>query len=83
LILAFGDIAVYGGDMPYRYPSSESFADAVLIALKDDDRTPEWLSRQTGIPSSTLRSQLIEKPARLTYRNAVAIADVVLPQAVA
>ena len=63
--------------MPHRFPTPEDFASAVLVALKEDERTPEWLSRQTGIASSTLRSQLIEKPARLTYLNAVRIADVV------
>ena len=63
--------------MPHRYPNAEDFATAVLGALEADERTPEWLSRKTGIASSTLRSQLIEKPARLTYINAVRIANVV------
>jgi lambda repressor-like predicted transcriptional regulator len=69
--------------MPLRYTSSEAFAKAALAALDEDERTLKWLSRRSGIDYSTLRSQLLEKPARLTYRNAVAIADVVLPQEVA
>lgn len=69
--------------MPDRFPTPEDFAESVLAALKDDERTPEWLSRQTGIPSSTLRSQLIEKPQRLTYLNAARISQVLWPMAVA
>ena len=62
--------------MPHRFPNAEDFASAVLLALEADERNHRWLSRKTGIAYSTLRSQL-EKPARLSYANAVHIADVV------
>ena len=62
--------------MPHRFPNAEDFAAAVLRALEADERNPLWLSRKTGIAYSTLRSQL-EKPTRLSYNNAVRIADVI------
>lgn len=65
--------------MPHRYSTSEDFATAVLTALKSDERSIEWLSRRTGIRPSTLRSHLLEKPARLTYQNAMAISAAALP----
>ena len=43
-----------------------AFAEAVLSFLEAEDRPFEWLARKSGIHSSTLRSQLIEKPTRLT-----------------
>lgn len=55
----------------------KAFADAVLSFLKSEERPFEWLARQTGVPSTTLRAQLKEKPARLTHINALRIAQVV------
>jgi len=63
--------------MPHRFPNAEDFATAVLGALEADERTPRWLSRKTGIAYTTLRSQLIEEPTRLSYVNAVRIADAI------
>lgn len=56
---------------------ANAFADAVLAYLEDEDRPFEWLARRSNIHSSTLRSQLIEKPTRLSYINALRIAKVV------
>lgn len=61
--------------MTFWYSTPEDFAAAVLGALKEDERTPEWLARQTGIPSSTLRAQLLVKPSRITLINALRIAQ--------
>jgi len=58
-------------------PTPEGFAAEVLTALKDDERNIQWLSRQTGIASSTLRSQLLKRPASITLRNALRISAVI------
>lgn len=57
--------------------AANAFAGAVLAFLETEDRPFEWLARRSNIHSSTLRSQLIEKPTRLSYVNAVRIARVV------
>lgn len=66
---------------PRRDESHEAaviaFAEDVRAFLKTNERSLEWLARQSGVHPSTLRSQLIEKPTRLTYINAVRIARVV------
>jgi lambda repressor-like predicted transcriptional regulator len=67
------------------HTSPEGFAEEVLTVLKADERSIQWLSRQTGIAGSTLRSQLLDKPSRLTLLNAIRISEVtgVAPLAVA
>jgi plasmid maintenance system antidote protein VapI len=62
--------------MPLRYESSEAFTAAALGALKDDKRTQAWLAREAGIAPSTLWSQLVEDPDRLTFKNALRIGSV-------
>ena len=70
--------------MPTEPPTGEdfeakaqAFAEAVNSFLKEDERTLEWLARKSGIASSTLRAQLLEKPSRLTYINSLRISRVV------
>lgn len=62
--------------MSTRHSTPEDFAEEVLTVLKADERSIQWLSRQTGIAGSTLRSQLLERPSRLTLLNALRIASV-------
>ena len=62
--------------MALQYSSTQDFADEVLAALKDAGLSREWLSRQTGIPSSTLRTNLSVDPTTLSFLNAIRISVV-------
>ena len=53
---------------------TELLADRLLRIVKDDGHDLRWLSRSSGIPYSTLRSQLIYQPHRLTAASVFAIA---------
>jgi lambda repressor-like predicted transcriptional regulator len=61
--------------MAFWFRSPQDFADEVLTALKEDGRSREWLSRMTGISSSTLHSQLVVDPSRMTVVNALRISQ--------
>jgi lambda repressor-like predicted transcriptional regulator len=63
--------------MSTRNHTAEGFAASVLTFLDAEERSLEWLARRSGVHPSTLRSQLITKPARLTYVNALRIAEIV------
>jgi hypothetical protein len=61
---------------PVTNPTPESLVSVIKDRLRENERSTAWLAKKIGIPDSTLRFQLDERPDRLTVKNWLAIASV-------